>query len=598
MAIFAFEEDQALGEVSRVETARVWVRVTSPHRLRVARVGRLVAVKGRDANEWVIGMIEKVWRRPAEPEELEELVEEEEAIEATVAEENGVQLVLVGTYRAREGVTKDYFTRAVLTLPTIDEFAYPIEEKALEDFMGIISREAEKTAETPLAVGCFTLDPKATAFLDGNKLFQRHAALVGSTGAGKSWAVASLTEQAAKLPHANVIVFDLHGEYKPLSFARQLRVAGPGDLKAPAEDVIFLPYWLLNYEEMQALLIDRSEQNAPNQAMILNDFVATAKRDVLERLDKSEVLESFTIDSPVPFSLAEVESKIDAKDKEMVPGKRDALIKGDFTGKLTRFLLRLRAKRSDRRYGFMYEVPQTAMEYEYLHELAEKLLGHGEEAGGLNPGIKVVDFSEVPSDVLPVMLGLVARLVSQIQFWTDPSPDEGERHPVLLVCDEAHLYMPSLAGDTNPLERRAVENFQRIAKEGRKYGVGLLVVSQRPSEISTTILSQCNNFIALRLTNREDQGIIRRLMPESLEGILEILPALEMGEAVIVGDAILLPTRVKLSEPAHKPLSGTIDFWERWMQEDVESDLVQAVENMRRQTRVAKAKGKAKPKAS
>jgi len=597
MAIFAFKEDQALGEVTRVETARVCVRVTSPDRLRVARVGRLVAVKGRDANEWVIGMIEKVWRRPAEPAEVEELVEEEEAIEATVAEENGVQLVLVGTYRAREGVQKDYFTRAVLTLPTIDEFAYPIEEKALEDFMGIISREAEKAAETPLAVGCFTLDPKATAFLDGNKLFQRHAALVGSTGAGKSWAVASLTEQAAKLPHANVIVFDLHGEYKPLSFARHLRVAGPGDLQAPAEDVIFLPYWLLNYEEMQALLVDRSEQNAPNQAMILNDSVARAKRDLLERLDKSEVLESFTIDSPVPFSLDEVESTIDAKNTEMVPGTTK-LVKGDFNGKLTRFLLRLRAKRSDRRYGFMYEVPEAAMKYEYLHELAEKLLGHGEAADTLNPGIKVVDFSEVPSDVLPVMLGLVARLVFQIQFWADPAPDERERHPVLLVCDEAHLYMPSLSGDTNPLERRAVENFQRIAKEGRKYGVGLLVVSQRPSEISTTILSQCNNFIALRLTNRDDQGIIRRLMPESLEGILEILPALEMGEAVIVGDAILLPTRVKLSEPVHKPLSSTIDFWERWMQEDVKSNLVQAVENMRRQTRVAKVKGKAKAKAS
>ena len=584
MSIFTFEVDQALGEVARVETARVVVRVTSPERLRVARVGRLVAVKGRDANEWVIGMIEKVWRRPALVEDMTEEPQEQADVEAVVQEENGVQLALVGTYRAREGKRVDFFTRAVLTLPTIDEAVYPIEEKALEDFMAIISKEGKETAEDPLAVGVFTLDPKATAFLDGNKLFQRHAALVGSTGTGKSWAVANLMEQAAKLPHASAVVFDLHGEYKSLDFARHLRVAGPGDLAKAGGDVIFLPYWLLNWEEMQAILVDRSETTAHNQAMIVHDEMAAAKRRRLTDEGKKEVLASFTVDSPVPFDLDAVQGAIKAKNEEMVPrtdgkGQRQGSFHGDFS----RFLVRLTSKRADRRYGFMYQVPATWMEYESLHRLAEMLLGHGGASKGVNPGIKVVDFSEVPSDILPVIVALVARLVFQIQFWGPQG--ESERHPVLLVCDEAHLYLPRLSEEANPLERRALDNFHRIAKEGRKYGVGMLVVSQRPADISTTILSQCNNFISLRLTNREDQAVVRRLMPESLEGILEILPALDIGEAVVVGDAILLPTRVKLWEPKCKPLSATIDFWRYWKREKVESDLVRAVENMRRQAR-------------
>ncbi len=173
-------------------------------------------------------MIEKVWRRPALVEYMTEEPHEQTDIEAAVQEENGVQLALVGTYCALEGKRVDFFTRAVLTLPTIDEPVYPIEEKALEDFMAIISKEGKETGEDPLAVGVFTLDPKATAFLDGNKLFQRHAALVGSTGTGKSWTVANLMEQAAKLPHANAVVFDLHGEYKSLDFAAPLAGRGAG----------------------------------------------------------------------------------------------------------------------------------------------------------------------------------------------------------------------------------------------------------------------------------------------------------------------------------------------------------------------------------
>ena len=156
--------------------------------------------------------------------------------------------------------------------------------------------------------------------------------------------------------------------------------------------------------------------------------------------------------------------------------------------------------------------------------------------------------------------------------------------PIALVCDEAHLYLPQRT-DADAPEKRALENFERIAKEGRKYGVALLVVSQRPSDVSDTILSQCNNFVALRLTSGEDQTKVKRLMPDNLEGFMDTLPVLDNGEALVVGDAILLPSRVRIDPPTVKPLSATIEFWSEWSKPGRTPALVQAVENMRRQSR-------------
>jgi hypothetical protein len=196
-----------------------------------------------------------------------------------------------------------------------------------------------------------------------------------------------------------------------------------------------------------------------------------------------------------------------------------------------------------------------------------------------NGRIKVVDFSEVPSDVLPVMLGIVARLIYYLQFWM---PDE-KRHPVALICDEAHIYLPRDKG--NPNQQRALDNFEKIAKEGRKYGVALMIVSQRPSDVSATILSQCNNVMALRLTNSNDISAVKNMMPESMTSFMEMLPVLDIGEALVVGDAVLLPSRIRINQPAEPPLSATIDFWTEWSRKDVSPDWVLAAENMRRQRR-------------
>ena len=254
-------------------------------------------------------------------------------------------------------------------------------------------------------------------------------------------------------------------------------------------------------------------------------------------------------------------------------------MKGEWEGRLTRFLSRLEAKAADRRYGFMFNPPDVALKYDWLAMQMKKLLAPDEE----KPGIKVVDFSEVPSDVLPVVTGVFARLLYDVQFWMQPE----KRTPFVFVCDEAHLYLPVHA-DADAVEKQALYSFERIAKEGRKYGVSLLVVSQRPSDVSRTILSQCNNFLVLRLTNDQDQNVVHRLMPDSFAGVLDALPLLDTGEAFLLGDAILLPARVKLKFPAIEPLSQTRNFWQEWGEKASDSTAVQeAVETLRRQSRSA-----------
>jgi DNA helicase HerA-like ATPase len=187
----------------------------------------------------------------------------------------------------------------------------------------------------------------------------------------------------------------------------------------------------------------------------------------------------------------------------------------------------------------------------------------------------------VPTDVLPIVTGTFARLLYDVQFWLAPD----KRTPFSLICDEAHLYLP-VKDEANTVEKQALATFERIAKEGRKYGVSLVVVSQRPSDVSRTILSQCNNFLILRLTNESDQAVVSRLIPDAMNGLMDMLPLLDTGEALLLGDAVLLPTRIKLDKPTLCPTSGTRDFWKEWGSSEPDVDAItQAVETLRRQTR-------------
>ena len=576
MAIFSFDPSHLLGSVRSVDTRRVDVLVNTDEDLRKARVGQLLAISLPGALEqWLIGIIDRVVKTPSieVPSQLELQADEEpDEILQRVGVLNSVRVSLVGT----TGLTLDnkpHFFRSLAQVPEIDATCYILRDAQLQSFMALLS--ADGKTEHSLEIGKYTIDESAIAYLDGNKFFQRHATLLGSTGSGKSWAVAAILEQAAKLPSANLIVFDLHGEYSKLSYARHLRIPGPEELGLSDDSLLFLPYWLLNAEELQAVFIDRSESNAHNQVTVFQNLITEEKKRKLEELQNTDVLDAFTLDSPIPFSIAAVLAELTRQNEEMVPGTRGER-QGTFFGNFSRLLVRLSSKLGDKRYGFLFQAPPSMHDYDAMSLMMTRLM----DFSGQNAKIKVIDFSEVPADILPVIIGLVARIIYQVQFWTD----RGIRKPIALVCDEAHSYLPSKEGKSS-IEQRAIENFEKIAKEGRKYGVALLVVSQRPSDVSPTILSQCNNIVSLRLTNGDDQGTVKRLMPESLEGLMDTLPILDTGEALVVGDAVLLPSRIRIHPPNEKPLSATIDFWDEWAKTQNAPDFGKAIENMRKQSR-------------
>ena len=581
MGIFDYQDTDALGAVISVDTATVVVRVADVETLRRMQVNRLVVLQSSRAGEYLIGVVQKIVRSMKEAKAVAE--GEPTDIDGPL-EENVVRVALIGTHIDRKGTQENLFRRTLETVPEIDANCFAIEGDRLTAFMRVIARVASDGQN--LTLGAYTLDEKATAYLNGNKFFQRHAFVVGSTGSGKSWTTARILEQVAGLPNANALVFDLHGEYEPLSGdgIRHFRIAGSGDLDKGTdlkEGVIFLPFWLLGYEAMISMFVDRSDQNAPNQSMLMSRTVTKAKRTFLTEGNHQDILDNFTIDSPVPFDLEWVTSELNRLNVEMVPGAR-ADKQGPYFNKLSRLIARLENKRTDRRLGFLFRGGDETNQFDWLETLSSTLVGGGQEQPDKKGGVKIIDFSEVPSDILPLIVSLVARLAFSLQQWTAPK----KRHPIALFCDEAHLYIPERA-QGNAASDISISIFERIAKEGRKYGVGLVVISQRPSEVNRTVLSQCNNLIAMRLTNAEDQGVVRRLLPDSLGGFSDLLPILDTGEALVVGDASLLPSRIRIAEPTSHPNSGTVDFWDEWSGVDPIGAIRAAVSGWRKQTQQA-----------
>lgn len=581
MSIFKYSDTEALGRVKSVDTAIVIVQVADVDRLRKLQVNRLAVLQSSRPGQYLIGIIQKITRNAVEAEEVGAVDGDEPALKPA-NELNLVRITLIGTMVEKLGTESNVFLRTLETVPEIDANCFAVEGEALTNFMRVIaniSGDGER-----LSLGHYTLDDKAEAFLNGNKFFQRHAVIVGSTGSGKSWTTARILECMSGLPNANGIVFDIHGEYRPLvgGGIRHFRIAGPKDLDAKstlADGVVHLPYWLLAYEAMVSMFVDRSDQNAPNQAMLMSRTIIDAKREYLTKGKHAEVLDNFTIDSPVPFEIADVIARLEELDAQMIPGSKAGTEKqGSFHGKLSRLVERLKNKQTDRRLGFLFQAPTETMEFGWLEKLVAALVAGTRDQADKHGGVKIVDFSEVPSDMLPLIISLVAKLVFSIQQWT---PTEN-RHPIALFCDEAHLYIPERQSSSGG-EAFAVEAFERIAKEGRKYGVGLVVISQRPSEVNRTVLSQCSNLVAMRLTNGDDQTVVRRLLPDSLGGFSDLLPVLDTGEALVVGDASLLPTRVRVQRPISQPNSGTVPFWDKWSEDKEIAKIADAVASWRKQ---------------
>lgn len=580
MPIFQYQDHEALGRIIAVDSAVVVVRVDELERLKRVQVNRLLTLQSSKAGQYLIGVVSRITRKA--PDGGVEL-EEEGAERAELPENNLVRVALIGTLIDRVGEARDVFRRTLETVPEIDANCFALEGERLTRFMQVISNVVEGGPQ--LELGKYTLDEDAIAYLNGNRLFQRHAVVVGSTGSGKSWTTARLLDQVAALNQANAILFDVHGEYKSLQGDefRHFRVAGPGDLDRGAgldDGILYLPYWLLGYEAIVSLFVDRSDQNAPNQAMVMARCITEAKRAYLEQGEHQDILQNFTVDSPVPFDLAAVLAELERLDTERVEGAKAGTTRaGDFNGKLSRMIARFAAKRMDRRLGFLFQPAAECMEMGWLATMAHRVIGGRGSQEDEKGGIKIIDFSEVPSDVLPLMVSLIARMIFTVTQWTE----RDSRHPIALFCDEAHLYIPERTS-TDSMDEISVGIFERIAKEGRKYGVGLVVISQRPSEVNRTVLSQCNNVVAMRLTNGEDQAVIKRLLPDSLGGFGDLLPILDIGEALVVGDASLLPTRVRVAEPRSKPNSATVEFWEEWREAPARADTPRAVYAWRRQS--------------
>lgn len=554
-------ESIMIGKVQYVDTGNVTICIEKGELVNSVQVNQIVQINSSKTNEKIIGLVSKILRKSSPVDSVTD--------DVTSILENTIKVNLVGTLREKEGIKKHIFKRTLNTVPSLDAECFLLQGEELSNFMKAIS----SGSSNPLTVGKYTMSEDSVANLDGNKFFQRHAVIVGGTGSGKSWTVANILEKAANLKSVNVVVFDIHGEYTPLKDLPNtwlLKIAGPGE-KPDNNQAVFLPYWLLSYEEMAAMLLDRSDTNAPNQSRALFDLILKEKLDIAKKEGDTATEANMTVESPVPYKIQSVIDELKRLDVEMVQGARQEK-QGPLNGKLTRFIQRLESKIMDKRLNFLFNNDASLLAYDWLPKLIEKLLGFGN-----GNGLKIIDFSEVPSDILPLITGLLGRIIFTVQQWTDAS----ERHPIALFCDEAHLYLPVNAADN--MDERGLKNFERIAKEGRKYGVSLVVISQRPADVSKTILSQCGNFIAMRLTNPEDQNVIRRLFPDNLGDFAEMLPILDVGEGLVVGDASLLPSRVILDKPKIQPNSSTVDFWDKWSEDKKSSSWEKAVKALRQQ---------------
>ncbi len=382
--------------------------------------------------------------------------------------------------------------------------------------------------------------------LNPTALFGRHMAILGQSGAGKSWAVASILQRTVQvMPKAKVILLDLHGEYVWQDGDEHHSAFAEGTYRYLDARKLEIPYWLLTYGELVDLLIDRDDAKASTQMAFLREVLLMLRRKANSDMEDAHI----TIDSPVYFSLAELFHQFKRANEQVMDfGK----VKGALYGQFDEFLIKLQSRFNDVRYDFLFK-PKRRKNSASLVDLLREFVGLVEP----QRQITVVDFSSVPFDVRPTVSAQIGRLAFEFNYWNPQSRE----FPILLVCEEAHNYIPREAGTQFEGTRRSME---RIAKEGRKYGVGLAVVSQRPHELSETVLAQCSSFICLRVTNPDDQQYIRDLVPDAESNLVNILAALGRGEAMVLGEAVPLPTRFQFHRPNPAPNSNDIDFFNMW----------------------------------
>ena len=444
-----------------------------------------------------------------------------------------VSIIPIGTID-----TSGNFERGTDVLPTVNSDAFAVLPET-------INKVYESFAEGIFSIGKLSLLPGQDAKINLDSFLSRHAAILGQTGGGKSWTVASILQEISKFPKSTVVLLDLHGEYKN-AFNEGIDYVDVSELE--------FPYWLMNSEEIVELMVDRAESAAPNQIAKFKELLQASKENHTE--NQSLGIPKITIDTPVYFDFGSIIQEFRRLDTEMVTGSSGRLVKGPLNGQFTRLLMRIDSRLNDRRYDLIFN-PKKYNTSASMEELFRKLLGEQDSP----KKIIAFDLSSIPFDVRNSVISLMLRCLFDFSYWYRKV--NGKSYPVSVFCDEAHIYL----NDKDPSTTSSRLSAERIAKEGRKYGISLTVISQRPREVSSTILSQCNSFLCLRISNPEDQSYVKTLLPDSLRGIVSMFSSLRRGESILLGDSVIMPTRIKIRKPNPSPDSNDVSFYNEWNKE-------------------------------
>ena len=496
------------------------------------------------------------------------------------------------------------FERGVGQYPTVGDEVHIVTN---EDLHVIYGWSRSKRGTVP--IGTIAAASGISADLNVAGLVSRHCAIVGSTGSGKSNLVTVLLETIAsgEFPSARVIVIDPHGEYAT-ALGDKARVFRIRPNEAQGEHHLRVPFWALPFDELQLMTLGGLQ---PNHEAAIRDQVLDLKTSSAARLRTPPPAETLTADTPVPFSIKRLWFELDQmerktfsttganqKEEDAYPpdraGNADTLTpdqypvaspynqapyKNSRKRNIERQLDLMRSRLRDGRFTFLfspgggYDPDREGRVTSDLDDLARDWIGHDRQ-------VTIFDVSGLPSEILATIVGTMLRVVYDTLFWAQDLPVGGRQQPLLVVIDEAHRFLPE-GGDT-PAHR----TLSTIAKEGRKYGVGLTLVTQRPSEIDSAVLSQCGSMIALRITNTADRSKVAAALPDDLGGLADLLPSLRTGEGVFLGEAMAIPSRVRIRKALKKPIGDDPRLPEAWQQPTRPSEAIytQALANWRAQS--------------
>lgn len=409
-----------------------------------------------------------------------------------------------------------------------------------------LSRIYHRPDKTSIHIGSLAQATSLPVYLLADELLGKHFAVLGTTGSGKSCSVTVLLRSILEVaPKAHVILLDPHNEY---------RRAFPGSAEIIDPTTLNLPHWLLNFEESVELFVGKTEHVATSQTNILKDAMLVARRAFAT---PGIPAEKITVDTPVPYRLSDLIADIDQQKASLTPSKQESHLK---------IKNKIETLQQDSRFAFLVR-PDPDVSDNMTDIVAQYL-----RIPVSDKPLSIIDLSGVPSDVVDVVVSVLCRMIFDFAVWSQ----RPVQVPVLLVCEEAHRYAPRR---DDAAFQPAKQALSRIAKEGRKYGVGLGLVSQRPSELDDSILSQCNTLIALRMSNEQDQNFVQRALPDSVRSLVNVLPTLRTQEALVVGEGSVVPVRLRFNDlpEDRRPHSADVPFVACWTREAVDMAYVEGV---------------------